>query len=419
MGDVRTLEEADEVWSWGAGTSGQLGNGKLDDELLPKRAQQLDEEQLKQIACGGSHAVGVTDDGRVFTWGSNPAEGPNTFIPAALPQPLEALSGIKIVKVAAGWAHTALITDDGKVLTYGEGQYGQLGLGTRSSVVAPSVVEALASVRAVDVACGLRHTLVLVEDASGTSCVRAFGAGKRGQLGVSSPTLVATRPVTVDGLNGVQVRAVSAAGDHSAALTVNGDLMAWGRGYLDAPDMHVPIRIGRGKKWSHMALGWSHGLALADEGGLWAWGSNRYGQLGTGASAPGTLPSPSAQLGVPGDPSPGLNNNHKVEREVKGAELKQIPFFVGRKVTGIAAGAEHSAAVTDSGEVFTWGWAEHGQLGLGDTQDRDTPQLLAVGLSPSQTRTSAQVYCGSGFTFVVLRHRQESEEAADVAVRTG
>lgn len=50
------------------------------------------------------------DDGRVYTWGSQPGDGPNTSVPIALPQPLKALSGVKIVKVAAGWAHTAFIT---------------------------------------------------------------------------------------------------------------------------------------------------------------------------------------------------------------------------------------------------------------------------------------------------------------------
>lgn len=48
---------------------------------------------------------------------------------------------------------------------------------------------------------------------------------------------------------------------------------------------------------------------------------------------------------MPGDSSWELDGN-RTEREVKGVELVEIPFFVGRKVTGIAAGAEHSAAVT-------------------------------------------------------------------------
>lgn len=60
MVDVRTLEGADQVWSWGAGTSGQLGNGDLDDELRPKRVHKLDGENLRQLACGGSHAAGLT-----------------------------------------------------------------------------------------------------------------------------------------------------------------------------------------------------------------------------------------------------------------------------------------------------------------------------------------------------------------------
>jgi alpha-tubulin suppressor-like RCC1 family protein len=43
------------------------------------------------------------------------------------------------------------------------------------------------------------------------------------------------------------------------------------------------------------------------------------------------------------------------------------------KVKAIAAGMEHSLALTESGEVYAWGWNDDGQLGLGDTEDRLTP----------------------------------------------
>lgn len=40
----------------------------------------------------------------------------------------------------------------------------------------------------------------------------------------------------------------------------------------------------------------------------------------------------------------------------------------------VAAGAEHTAAVTEDGKVYGWGWGRYGNLGLGDRMDRVVPE---------------------------------------------
>ncbi|KAF6770054.1 hypothetical protein AHF37_11393 [Paragonimus kellicotti] len=44
-------------------------------------------------------------------------------------------------------------------------------------------------------------------------------------------------------------------------------------------------------------------------------------------------------------------------------EFTRIEALEVLTVTSLAAGAWHSACVTDSGDLYTWGWNEHGQLG--------------------------------------------------------
>eukprot|EP00198_Chlamydomonas_reinhardtii_P002199 XP_001691535.1 predicted protein [Chlamydomonas reinhardtii] len=62
----------------------------------------------------------------------------------------------------------------------------------------------------------------------------------------------------------------------------------------------------------------------------------------------------------------------------------------------VAAGSEHCAAVLLDGRIFTWGWGEHGMLGVGDTHSRWQPQGVAFGgESVGQCRVVA---CGAGFT---------------------
>lgn len=101
----------------------------------------------------------------------------------------------------------------------------------------------------------------------------------------------------------------------------------------------------------------------------------------------------------------------------------------GKRIVQIAAGSEHSATVTgkislsfypsiiellhiqlkdnlfvsnsDDGQVCTWGWGEHGQLGLGDTSDQSLPRVVDLGNKPGSNLLTTRVYCGSGFTIAV------------------
>jgi len=86
------------------------------------------------------------------------------------------------------------------------------------------------------------HLLVLLQDGS----VYSSGEGKEGQLGVGAKGMVMTKSgssgsgsgssslpelVPVWPLKGIKVRNVSCGGHHSAAVTEEGDLYTWGRGF--------------------------------------------------------------------------------------------------------------------------------------------------------------------------------------------
>lgn len=71
----------------------------------------------------------------------------------------------------------------------------------------------------------------------------------------------------------------------------------------------------------------------------------------------------------------------------------------GKIVKCIYAGYRHSAAVTEDGELYTWGEGDHGRLGHGDNNPRYSPTLV------HDLSGVGSVACGSAHTLVVSEVR--------------
>ena len=107
-----------------------------------------------------------------------------------------------------------------------------------------------------------------------------------------------------------------------------------------------------------LAGGWRHSLVVV-KGQLWAWGRNDHGQLGL---------------------SNALN------------QLRPVKVPSSKNFVAIAAGHEHSLALSDDGTLWTWGHNANGQLGIGKKNNRLNPVQVAVGESlqfPNQFFLSA------------------------------
>lgn len=89
-----------------------------------------------------------------------------------------------------------------------------------------------------------------------------------------------------------------------------------------------------------------HSLALSKGGELFAWGQNIHGQLGVGIILP-SIQTP------------------QIVEQLSGVPLAQI-----------SAGKAHSMALSISGNVYSWGRNDFGQLGLGHTDNKDLPSLI-------------------------------------------
>ncbi|WOL05081.1 inhibitor of Bruton tyrosine kinase [Canna indica] len=177
--------------------------------------------------------------------------------------------------------------------------------------------------------------------------VFSWGSGTNYQLGTGNAH-IQKLPCKVDALQGSYIKKIAASKFHSVAVGSDGKLYTWGfgrGGRLGHPDFDVhsgqaavitprQVMLGLGSRQVKVVAAAKHHTVIATESGeVFTWGSNREGQLG-----------------------------------YTSVDTQSTPRRVGSlkaKVISVAAASKHSAAVAESGEVFTWGCNKEGQLGYG------------------------------------------------------
>ncbi|KAL2643805.1 hypothetical protein R1flu_011392 [Riccia fluitans] len=259
--------------------------------------------------------------------------------------------GVIITSVAAGGRHTLALSDAGKVWGWGYGGEGQLGLGSRMRTVSsPQPIPHL----------------------EGPSTGNGSSKSRNSSGVVNFPG----EPSEV---LGTRVVGLACGGRHSAVLTDSGAVLSFGWGLYGqcgqgtTDDELSPAYISAlgGVKITGVAAGLWHTVFTSETGDVYACGGNQFGQLGTGGDQAEMLPT-----------------------------LVDAPVLENEKCVYVSCGARHSAVMTESGKIFCWGWNKYGQLGIGDTVDRDIP--AEVTLKDCSAKSMA---CGWWHTLALLSEK--------------
>ncbi|MCH1591810.1 MAG: hypothetical protein L7R66_02330, partial [Candidatus Thalassarchaeaceae archaeon] len=306
---------------------------------------------LTQITTGAKHSCAILDDGSISCWGdnSNGQLGDGSRTPSLEPEKSSLPLGRKAVEISAGSYHTCTMFDDGSVRCWGSNEFGQLGDGTTIERTSPVQVNLGEGKSALGVSSGESHTCAILNDRS----VKCWGLNSNGQLGdgTSSDSHNPVHPST----GGEDVLMISTGSYHTCAIMGDRSVMCWGdnwNGQLGDgtnTDRLSPVEIVIPSNSSAVSLdsGALHTCLGMNDGALFCWGYNAYGQLGNGGFGNSNIPM-------------------------------TAPLSANQLLTSVRVGLFHSCALFDSGQMACWGDNSNGQLGDGTQEGRATPGIVSL-----------------------------------------
>jgi alpha-tubulin suppressor-like RCC1 family protein len=363
------LTASGQVWVWGQNSHGQLGLGDMINRMSPVIMETVQGKNIRKIACGEAHSAFLSDrDVYTFGDGSHGALGHGNSKSHLLPKVVIKLGeDCRLRDLDCGPQFAVALSDLGQMYYWGN-MKSTSGRGSKHVFNMPRRFKGLEAIYGV--ACGeheitslvripvappLEHKFkagIFVEEAEsgviegyiGRACT--WGRATDGKLGHGAGRLTQSNLKTPFAIYGplyhYSVTVVACGQDHSCCITDNGRIFSWGSnkegqlGLMDFKsriqptmiekccDPDVPrLKNTKNKTFKDIVVGNWHCLAITSKKKVYAWGKNKYGQLGLGHTNNMSTPTSILPLSDPLNP---------------------------KNVRCIAAGKSHSAIV---GGMFT------------------------------------------------------------------
>ena len=349
------IDHAGTAFCWGAGSSGQLGNGGTAESPAPVR---VNGGPYSALSATDNAVCGLRFDGGVECWGGLVDGCCAQPVPrATVAVPTRVATSIAFSHMSLGALAMCGLDGSHRAFCWGDETNGALGNGIDTSAIAPPATpvaggHVFASLsEGVFGGCGL----------DGTGQAWCWGANIFGELGTgdASSMTVAATPVAVTG--GLRFTQLSVGAAYACGVTTTGLTACWGNnigaalgdGTMTGRSSPTPVvnanfvAVFAGAKNDII----DHTCALDAAGGASCWGTNDSGQLG----------GPSTETcnfgnGVPCSTSP-------------------VAVAGGLTFTTLALGNSHTCGMVADGHVYCWGRNDEGELGDGTTTTSATPVL--------------------------------------------
>jgi alpha-tubulin suppressor-like RCC1 family protein len=334
------------LWGWGTGSAGQLGNNVTTRASIPVTTF-AGGSNWKQVSAGNNHIAAIKTDGTLWTWGTGGSGRLGNFDTTNRSTPITTFAGGNNWKqVSAGNSFTAAIKTDGTLWTWGSGGFGQLGTNDTTARSTP-VTTFAGGANWKQASAGNSHTAAIKTDGT----LWTWGDGGSGRLGNFDTTNRSTPITTFAGGN--NWKQVSAGNPYTTAIKTDGTLWTWGSGSSgqlgtnDTTARSTPVTtFAGGNNWKEASAGTSCTTAIKTDGTLWTWGFGGSGRLGNFDTT---------------------NRSTPVTTFAGGTNWKQVDC----KGCG--------SAIKTDGTLWTWGIGFYGALGTNDVTNRSTPVTTFAG----------------------------------------
>lgn len=338
-GHNHTTIISDHVYVCGRNLEGRLGLGHKINQCIP---QKLNfnfnfNKTIKSISCGAHHTIALTNSNEIYAWGGNEygqvglAHNQNQYLPQKIL--LE-----NIMSVSCGECHTIVLTNYNKIYVWGQNHSGQLGLQHTQNQSYPS--ELIIHEPILSISCGSYHTIALTK----FNKIYVWGQNNFGQLGMGHYIDQYSPQELRFGFESESIMTISCGMHHTVLLTKSGYVYSCGDNRLgelglgNYTKQFTPHKVVIFEPIIAISCGIWHTLCLTKQNEIYIWGRTRIS---------------------------GLESSQFLPQKLNLVNIMEIH-----------CGGFHTMALTIFNEIFVWGFNAHGQLGLGDTISRDSPQKL-------------------------------------------
>lgn len=356
---------------------------------------------LLSVSAGqGSSTCVVFTGGALKCWGQNNYGqlGDGTMTDRTSPVPIDA--GTSYAAVVNGGGPSACgLTSAGVVKCWGWNGGGQLGDGSTSQRLAPSVTDGGAIYKSVVGGSGPHHCGINAADQ-----LRCWGYNPYGQIGDGSISTRAT-PATIDS---VTYKSVSIGANHTCGVTTGGVLKCWGDnsayqlGDGTTTASLTPKTVDAGTLYLSVVSGSNNNCAITTGHALKCWGNNFSGQLGNGTTTALTTPTPidvgtsyfAAAASAAGGYTCGITTGYSLKcwgtnaygqlgDGTKVSSLVPIVIDPATTYNFITISGDHACAVPVAGGLKCWGSNSGSQVSA-----KPSYEVVPVQVNAATTYTS-------------------------------
>jgi alpha-tubulin suppressor-like RCC1 family protein len=289
--------------------------------------------------------------------------------------------------IVPGGSHTCALDRAGKAYCWGYNLYGQLGIGSQDQQLKPLAVAggiAFASISA-----GADHTCGVALSPIGAAY--CWGENFHGELGDGTTTERHAPVLVIGGINFVSV---SAGGNFTCGLAVNGGVYCWGAGGAlgngSFAQSSLPVRVASSVTFAAVSAGLEHACALGTDGLGYCWGQGQFLGDGVQSDTAHSTPVPLAgnikfrvlQPSWNGGCAIGQDDQTYCWGQIPRTTFANSPTLLPGGLTftslGVGPTASHGCAITASHAAYCWGVDTNGQTGDGPPAGSNRLSPVAV-----------------------------------------